>query len=113
MIPPPWVVVELGRESIVMKRARKFGWSVSVVATVVGASLVGCAQNPFFGTPKLFEPAGSEAYQQTRAQRFDPYPDTNIGPRVEGGRPEGYTEPPPEPARGRPNQWNSAPVVGS
>jgi hypothetical protein len=96
-----------------MKRAHRFGSFIVVAVSAVAGSLVGCAQNPFFGTPRLFEPAGSEAYQQTRAQRFDPYPDTNIGPRVDGGRPEGYTTPPPEPARGRPNQWNSAPVVGS
>ncbi|MCE9605957.1 MAG: membrane or secreted protein [Planctomycetia bacterium] len=91
-----------------MARVEKF---VLLVALVL--SVAGCRGNPQFGTPKLLEPAGSETYQQTRAQRFDPYPDTNIGPNVEGGRPEGYTQPPPEPARGRANQWNAAPAFGS
>jgi len=91
-----------------MARARKLVWLVAFAA-----SLVGCQNSPFFGTPRIFEPAGSEAYQQTRAQRFDPYPDTDIGPAVDGGRPEGFTAPPPEPARGRPNQWTAAPAFGS
>lgn len=101
-----------------MSRMRTIGRVAALVSSAIflsagAASLVGCAQNPFFGTPRFLEPAGSAEYQQTRAQRFDPYPDTNVGPKMEGGRPEGFDAPPPEPARGRPNQWNSAPSYGS
>jgi hypothetical protein len=96
-----------------MSRMRTIGRIAVVVSSAVASSLCGCAQNPFFGTPRFLEPAGSAEYQQTRAQRFDPYPDTNIGPKVDGSRPEGFDAPPPEPARGRPNQWNSAPSYGS
>ena len=96
-----------------MSRMRTFGRITFVMAAALVSSMIGCAQSQFFGTPRFLEPAGSEQYQQTRAQRFAPYPDTNIGPKVDGGRPEGFDAPPPEPARGRPNQWNSAPSYGS
>jgi hypothetical protein len=80
-----------------MDRARQFVLLAALLSVVVG-----CQNSPFFGTPRFLEPAGSEAYQQARAQRFDPYPETNVGPKVDGGRPEGYDAPPPEAARGRP-----------
>ena len=57
------------------------------------------------GKPQFFGAQGSADYQQLQAQRFDPYPDTQVGPKVEGGRPDAYTAPPPESSRGRPNQW--------
>ncbi|MBL9084014.1 MAG: hypothetical protein JNK76_19510 [Planctomycetales bacterium] len=72
---------------------------------VVSAGCRGTAQ------PQIFGP-GSAKYQQTQAQRFDPYPENDIGPRVEGARPDGYTTPPGEAYRGRSNQW-SAPAFGS
>ena len=56
------------------------------------------------GRPQFVGP-GSAPYQQHQAQQFDPYPETNIGPSVEGGRPEGFTAPVAEPYRGRTNQW--------
>lgn len=104
---------KLGRVTSVVPSTIMSAFMTTILFAAMASSLVGCAQNPFFGTPRFLEPAGSDVYQQTRAQRFDPYPDTDIGPRVEGGRPEGYDAPPPEPARGRPNQWNSAPSYGS
>ena len=63
-------------------------------------------------TPQIFGP-GSASYQQSQAQRFDPYPETNVGPNVAGGRPDGYSMPPAEPYRGRANQWSTAPAYGS
>jgi hypothetical protein len=69
---------------------------------VVVMSTAGCRST---GKPQFFGPQGSAGYQQMQAQRFDPYPDTNVGPEVEGGRPDGFTAPPPESTRGRPNQW--------
>jgi hypothetical protein len=79
-----------------------------VVACGWCAAMVGCRGTQ---TPQIFGP-GSASYQQTQAQRFDPYPETDIGPRVEGSRPDGYTAPPAEAYRGRANQW-SAPAYGS
>ncbi|MDG2207177.1 MAG: hypothetical protein P8K78_04670 [Pirellulales bacterium] len=36
---------------------------------------------------------------QQRLQKFDPFPDTRIGPRVAGMRPPGYRKPVSEPKR--------------
>jgi hypothetical protein len=45
----------------------------------IGLLLVapGCA--PWFGWPDLLHP-GSFAYQRWKAERFDPYPATDVGP---------------------------------
>jgi hypothetical protein len=69
-----------------------------VVALATTGGCRGTARPQFFGP-------GSAPYQQHQAQQFDPYPETNIGPRVDGGRPDGYTAPVAEPYRGHPNQW--------
>jgi hypothetical protein len=87
-----------------MRRSAKL---MLLIALTCGAS--GCLQDPLMGKPQLFEP-GSEQIQQVRAQRFDPYPDVNVGPRVDGGRPDGYTQPPPESVRGtNKNPWATIP----
>lgn len=70
-----------------------------VVAT---SSATGCKGT---GWPRLFGGQGSAAQQQHEAQQFDPYPETDIGPSVTGARPEGYSEPAPEPTRGTANRW--------
>ncbi|MGC3967691.1 MAG: membrane or secreted protein [Pirellulales bacterium] len=79
-----------------------------VVVCGAAVAVTGCRGT---GMPQIFGP-GSAKYQQTQAQRFDPYPENDIGPRVEGSRPDGYTAPPAEAYRGRSNQW-SAPTYGS
>jgi hypothetical protein len=79
-------------------------WTAFAIAVGV-LTAAGCRGT---GQPQFFGP-GSAPYQQQRAQRFDPYPETNIGPSVEGGRPESYSAPAPEPARGHPNQWSASP----
>jgi hypothetical protein len=56
------------------------------------ATLAGCATYP----PKRLAHPGPARLQQSRAVAFDPYPDPNLGPPVEGGRPRGYLEPVPE-----------------
>ncbi len=56
------------------------------------ASCSGCAD---IAAPRVFHP-GSEEYQQARAQRFDPYPMTDVAPEVAGGRPLQYIKPAPE-----------------
>ncbi len=77
--------------------------AISIAALALTATgCRGTAQPQFFGP-------GSAPYQQQRAQRFDPYPETNIGPSVDGGRPDSYSAPAPEPARGHANQWSPSP----
>jgi hypothetical protein len=44
-------------------------------------------------------PANQQA--EKRMKKFDPFPDTRIGPRVAGLRPPGYRKPMSEPARSR------------
>ena len=44
---------------------------------------------------------GSAAYQQQKAERFDPYPENEPGPQVVGARPREYQKPSPEPSRAR------------
>jgi hypothetical protein len=36
---------------------------------------------------------GTEEYQQTRAERFDPYPLPDVAPNIVGGRPLQYIQP--------------------
>ena len=88
-----------------MDRILKLSFVAALLLTATGC--------PGTAKPQLFSPFGySTKAQRVEAQRYDPYPETNIGPTVEGGRPDGYTAPPPESQRGRPNQWN-APAYGS
>ena len=87
-----------------MMRTAKLGLLVAMMSTACG-----CLRDPYMGKPQLFEP-GSGLLQQVRAQRFDPYPDVNIGPRVDGGRPDEYTQPSPEAVRGtQKNPWAAIP----
>ena len=51
----------------------------------------GCAD---IAVPRLLHP-GSEEYQQTRAERFDPYPEPDVAPEIVGGRPLQYLKPAP------------------
>jgi hypothetical protein len=48
--------------------------------------------------PKIFHP-GSAEYQQSRAQRWDPYPQTDVAPDIDGGRPRQYLRPAPQTER--------------
>ena len=51
--------------------------------------LTGCAN---VAVPRLLHP-GTEEYQQTRAERFDPYPLPDVAPNIVGGRPLQYIQP--------------------
>lgn len=51
----------------------------------------GC-YSPYIRTPNLAHP-GTAAEQRADAERFDPYPDPELGPPVLGGRPPGFTRP--------------------
>ena len=68
----------------------------TTIAAVLLVALSGCNVE----RPRLFGP-GSAPVQQKRAERFDPYPDNNIGPEVVGGRPRDYQKPLPETDRAR------------
>jgi hypothetical protein len=63
--------------------------TAALVAILSAAS--GC-QSQSLGLPHPLRP-GTEQQQQTRAQRFDPYPENDIGPAVVGGRPLEYSSP--------------------
>jgi hypothetical protein len=72
--------------------------TATLVASLLAAS--GC-QSSTFGVPHPLRP-GTEQQQQARAQRFDPYPENDIGPPVVGGRPLEYCNPPAEILRVQP-----------
>jgi hypothetical protein len=70
-------------------------------ALLLVLTVAGCA-----GTepPRLFSP-GPASYQRQQAQRFDPYPDNDMGPAMADVRPPDFQEPPPEPTRARWLKW--------
>ena len=81
---------------------------LGIAALVVGSGCRGLAP------PNWFRPGPAE-YQQTQAQRFDPYPENETGPKIAGARPPEYEKPPAEvlrvqppvdPLRGRGLPWS-------
>jgi hypothetical protein len=64
---------------------------------VLVATSAGCRTT---ATPSFAHPGGAEA-QRKQAVRYDPYPDPNIGPSVDGARPRDYQQPMAEPASAR------------
>ena len=48
---------------------------------------------------------GTAAEQRLRAQRFDPFPENEAGPPIDGARPRGFQTPPAEVKRSR---WSPA-----
>jgi energy-converting hydrogenase Eha subunit F len=78
---------------------KKF-WSL-LLGTLLTLGIAGCANLK----PDWFHP-GPAPVQQARAERFDPYPENDIGPPIVGSRPREYQNPVPEVDRGR---WMSAP----
>ncbi len=73
----------------------------TLVVLVLVSPLVGCQG---MRRPQWFNP-GPIDYQRQQAQRFDPYPDQDVGPRMEGTRPPGYQQQGAEPTRARWNEW--------
>ena len=63
---------------------------------VWGAGLAGCTGQH----PRLLHP-GTIQQQRLRATIHDPYPDPDMGPKIDGGRPRDFQEPLPEPVRNR------------
>lgn len=79
--------------------------SVAWVAVLLAAS-TGCqGMAPHLARPNLASPGTAEA-QQARAVQFDPYPENETGPRIVGGRPLEYQQPPAEVFRARWLPWN-------
>ena len=74
----------------------RFAWLLLLLPLTVYA---GC-HSPDFGRPNWRHPGRIED-QQSRAAVFDPFPDNDGGPEVEGGRPPTYTTPPPDWQRSR------------
>ncbi|MDG2408760.1 MAG: hypothetical protein P8M53_07130 [Pirellulales bacterium] len=78
--------------------------------------LAGCQsfQSPL--APLATPAAGTTQRTENRMKKFDPFPDTRVGPRVAGLRPPGYRKPISEPARSRQQakannaQANSEPI---
>jgi hypothetical protein len=58
------------------------------------SALVGATGCPTVQGPGYLHP-GSAQYQQAQAQRFDPYPATDVGPEM-SARPLAYMRPAPE-----------------
>lgn len=59
--------------------------------------LAGCAG---VATPNWGQP-GTADVQRRRAERFDPYPETDVGPDDASVRPRGFQQPLAEPLRAR------------
>jgi len=64
--------------------------AIFVVAT-------GCNLAP----PRILRP-GPGPYQQQRATVHDPYPDVDLAPAFDGGRPRSFATPQSEPVRSKP-----------
>ena len=73
-----------------------------VVLGTILLAIVGCQSGAPPGTPR----PGRVEYQQKEAQKFDPYPENDIGPTVLGSRPLDYKEPRSEVRRAQWWQWD-------
>jgi hypothetical protein len=74
---------------------------------VGGCLLAGAAGCTGLAPPDWRHP-GPAAYQQRRAEQFDPYPENEPAPAIVGGRPLQYDRPPAEVLRARWFPWNWA-----
>lgn len=72
-------------------------WALSIGGALY---LGGCAT---LAKPNWRHP-GTAQTQQLRAHQFDPYPESGLGPPVEGARPMEFLHPPPEIQRCRPHE---------
>jgi hypothetical protein len=74
---------------------------------LLAAATLGAAGCRGMGMPNWCHP-GSIAFQQTAAERFDPFPENEIGPELAGARPRDYQRPIAEPLRARRLPWHRA-----
>ena len=77
-------------------------WWCMALTVLLASGFVGCRG---VSPPHFFHP-GTAQYQQSQAQRFDPYPENEPGPEVVGARPQEYEKPPAEVLRARWLPWN-------
>ena len=73
---------------------------------MVFGTLTGCAHT---AQPSLDHPRSADI-QQKRALRYDPYPQTGIGPDISTVRPREYQNPPAEATQAR---WHDDPATNS
>jgi hypothetical protein len=67
----------------------------------VGCSaLVSCAGCRGLTMPNIFHP-GPAGQQRNQAKRFDPYPESDIGPSIDEARPPDFQQGMPVPTRSR------------
>src|SRR5262249_53957731 len=78
-------------------RIRWLAFSLSVLS-------LGCSVPPPWDMPDLTNP-GPAAYQQRRANPWDIYPETAVGPALDGARAREFATSNPEPARARWSFW--------
>lgn len=64
----------------------------------------GCTLPPPVDLPDFANP-GPAAYQQRRANRWDVYPESDIGPALDGARPREFSSSNPEATRARWSFW--------
>jgi len=88
--PPPFYGTRLIR--YLMLSRHQFLLALGVSCLAAG----GCAGYH----PRVWQP-GTIQQQRLRATIHDPYPDPDMGPKIDGGRPREYQEPLPEPVRNR------------
>lgn len=74
---------------------------VLLCAAVVAFGMTGCAS---VDRPNWLHP-GPSPVQQSRAERFDPYPENESGPQIVGARPREYEKPMPEAMRAQQRPW--------
>lgn len=102
---PDWR--EIGKERKRAHRKRiaqgvKFAMTrMLMLALLLALPLVGCSST--VRKPKLFHP-GPASYQQYNATQFDPYPQNDMAPAIDGGRPITWSQPPSEVVRARQQQ---------
>ena len=73
------------------------GFRLVLLTAALVAAVGGCRS---LAPPNFYNP-GPAAYQQSRALRFDPYPEVEPGPAVVGARPLDYEKPLAEVLRAR------------
>jgi len=76
-------------------------WMASLIALSVLTALTGCRS---WERPEWNNPGPAEV-QRRAAERYDPYPETNVGQEIVGSRPPGYEHPLSEPERIRRKPW--------
>ncbi len=81
----------------------RYTWILA--ALLMGVGLSGCSS---ISAPNWCHP-GTAAQQRARAERFNPYPETEIGPNITGARPREFEQQIAEPARARWTSWPNHP----